>query len=183
MKIRANNKFAGFIAMLAMASIAGCASTSPSGKQEAVPAKTSVAANSSSSISAAGKSMAETKSGPVITPAAGNNGTVVFFRERKFMGAAISFMVRENQTELGKLSSGTYFSVDLPAGSHQFVVHTEAKDTLNLEVAPGQVYYVQGTISMGAFVGHPHLEPSDATAFDEAKGKLKLSPPPKSKKE
>lgn len=182
MKIRANNKFAGFIAVLAMASIAGCASTAPSGKQETTRAQTPVAAKSSLSASAASKSASATNSGPVITPATGNNGTVVFFREGKFMGAAISFIVRENQTELGKLSSGTYFSVDLPAGPHQFVVHTEAKDTLNLEVAPGQVYYVQGTISMGAFVGHPHLEPSDATAFDAMKGKLKLSHLPKAAK-
>ena len=175
MKIMANNKIVAFIAVLVMASIAGCASTGPSEKKEAPKVQTSTSATSSSSSSTASKTVASTSSGPTITPAAGNNGTVVFFREGKFMGAAISFIVRENEVELGKLSSGRYFSVELPAGPHQFVVHTEAKDTLNIEVAPGQVYYVQGTISMGAFVGHPHLEPSDVTAFDAIKGKLKLS--------
>ena len=182
MKIRVNNKFLAFAAVLVMASIAGCASNGPSEKHEVAKTQTPVTAKSSSPASATGRAATATQPGPVITPATGNSGTVVFFREGKFMGAAISFIVRENQTELGKLSSGTYFSVDLPAGPHQFVVHTEAKDTLNLEVAPGQVYYIQGTISMGAFVGHPHLEPSDATAFDAIKGKLKLSHLPKTAK-
>jgi hypothetical protein len=99
----------------------------------------------------------------------------VFFRESKFAGGAVSFKVRESGKELGKLSSGTYFTLQVPAGKHQFEVHSEAKDILTLEVEPGETYYVIGTISMGVLVGHPNLSPSSAATFDSMKAKLKDS--------
>lgn len=100
-------------------------------------------------------------------------GTVVFFREKKMMGAAIRFKVRENGTQLCKLGSGTFCTVQVPAGTHQYDVHTEAKDQLSLEVKPGETYYVQSTISMGAFAGHPKLAVTDKATFDGMKDKLK----------
>ena len=109
-------------------------------------------------------------------------GTVIFFRESKFAGAAVSFKVREGETELGKLSSGTYFVANLPAGPHAFVVHSEAKDILNLEVEPGETYYVRGSISMGLMVGRPNLSPSDAATYNGMKDKLKNSAEPKPKR-
>lgn len=122
---------------------------------------------------------------PVTAPAAnagGGTGTIVFFRESKMMGMAISFKVREGQAELGKLSSGSYFVANLPAGAHEFTVHSEAKDVLNIEVDPGETYYIQGSISMGFLAGRPNLAPSDAATFNSLKAKLKDSGAPKSGK-
>lgn len=48
----------------------------------------------------------------------------------------------------------------------------EAKDVLNLEIEPGETYYVVGSVSMGLMVGRPNIAPSDA-AFEAAKPKLK----------
>ena len=109
------------------------------------------------------------------TPAASGaeTGTVIFFREKKMMGAAIRFKVRENEVELCKLGSGTFCSLQVPAGSHQYDVHTEAKDRLTLEVKPGETYYVISAISMGAFAGHPKLTVTDKATFDGMKAKLK----------
>ncbi len=109
------------------------------------------------------------------TPAASaaETGTVIFFREKKMMGAAIRFKVRENEVELCKLGSGTFCSLQVPAGSHQYDVHTEAKDRLTLEVKPGETYYVISAISMGAFAGHPKLTVTDKATFDGMKAKLK----------
>ncbi|HEU4779108.1 MAG TPA: DUF2846 domain-containing protein [Steroidobacteraceae bacterium] len=112
-------------------------------------------------------------------PAAGaaaadtSTGTVVFFREKKFAGAAISYKVRENGVELCKLKSGSYCTVQVPAGKHVYEVHSEAKDALTLEVEPGETYYVIGAISVGFLAGHPNLSPSDKGAFDGMKVKLK----------
>ena len=110
-----------------------------------------------------------------VTPAASEpgNGTVVFFREKKMMGAAIRFKVRENGAQLCKLGSGTFCAVQVPAGTHQYDVHTEAKDQLTLEVKPGETYYVVSSISMGAFAGHPKLTVTDKATFDGMKEKLK----------
>jgi hypothetical protein len=100
-------------------------------------------------------------------------GTVIFFREKKMMGAAIRFKVRENGVQLCKLGSGTFCKVEMPAGTHLYDVHTEAKDQLSLDVKPGETYYVVSTISMGAFAGHPKLAVTDQATFEGMKAKLK----------
>jgi hypothetical protein len=105
--------------------------------------------------------------------ASSGGGTVVFFREKKFAGSAIRYKVRENGTELCKLASGTYCSIQVPVGKHAYEVHSEAKDVLNLEVESGETYYVIGGISMGFMAGHPNLSPSTKETFDGMKDKLK----------
>jgi hypothetical protein len=102
-----------------------------------------------------------------------NTGTVVFFREKKFVGGGMSYKVRENDVELCKLKNGTYCSVVVPVGKHEYVVHSEAKDVLTLEVEPGETYYVISGLSVGVLAGHPNLSPSDKGAFEALKAKLK----------
>lgn len=115
-------------------------------------------------------------------PAAGNGligapaegmGQVVFFREKKFTGAAVKYKVREGETELGKLGSGTYFVASVAPGTHQYTVHSEAKDVLTLEVEAGETYYVLGSITMGFMAGRPNLSPSDEAAFNGMADDLK----------
>ena len=115
----------------------------------------------------------DTATQPATAAAAGSTGTVVFFREKKFTGAAISYKVRENGVEICKLKSGTYCTVQVPTGKHAYEVHSEAKDLLTLEVESGETYYVVGAISMGFMAGHPNLSPSDKGTFDGMKAKLK----------
>jgi hypothetical protein len=114
---------------------------------------------------------------PAAAPAAevadGGTGTVIFFREKKFAGSAIRYKVRENGVELCKLQSGTYCKIDVPAGKHEYVVHSEAKDVLTLEVEPGQTYYVIGGLTVGVFAGHPNLSPSDKATYEAMLPKLK----------
>jgi hypothetical protein len=128
---------------------------------------------------------------PAATPAAdaatGNTGTVVFFREKKMMGAAISYKVRENGNELCKLGSGSFCTLQVPVGKHEYVTQTEAKDVLTLEVESGETYFVQASISMGLMAGHSNLAPSTKEVFDGMKTKLKDNTgkdldPPKEKK-
>jgi hypothetical protein len=101
------------------------------------------------------------------------NGTVIFFREKKMLGAAVRYKVRENDVQLCKLGSGTFCMLQVAAGTHNYDVHTEAKDKLTLDVKPGETYYVVGSISMGAFAGHPKLTVTDKNTFDGMKAKLK----------
>jgi hypothetical protein len=129
---------------------------------------------------------------PAAAPAAaaaagGGTGTVVFFREKKMMGAAISYKVRENGIELCKLGSGSFCTLQVPVGKHDYVTQTEAKDVLTMEVESGETYYVQGSISMGFAAGHSNLAPATKEAFDGMKAKLKDNTgkdldPPKEKK-
>ncbi len=94
-----------------------------------------------------------------IGAAPADKGQIVFFREKKFAGAAINYNVREGEAELGKLSSGTGFVHVTEPGVNEYIVHSEAKDILSLEVETGETYYVIGSITMGFMAGHPNLSP------------------------
>lgn len=100
---------------------------------------------------------------------------VVFFRPNRFAGAAISFKVRENDTELGKLKSGSYILAQVAPGKHVYTVHSEAKDVTNMEVEEGETYFLVGTISMGFMAGRPNLSPSDAVKFQAEMKKMKVA--------
>lgn len=109
-------------------------------------------------------------------------GQIVFFRESKFVGGAISYKVREGESELGKLSNGSYFVHVATPGPHAYTVHSEAKDVLNLEVEAGETYYVVGSVSMGVFAGRPNLSPSNQGNYSAIAAKLKPAKPIKPKK-
>jgi len=112
-------------------------------------------------------------SGSMIGAPQPGKGQIVFFRPSKFAGAAIGYKVREGTTELGKLRNGKYFVAAVEPGAHEYTVHSEAKDILNLEVEAGETYYVQGTVTMGMFAGRPNLSPSTKADFDAISAKLK----------
>ena len=103
---------------------------------------------------------------PIVASNPDGGGTVVFFREKKLFGAAASFKVRENGVELCKLSNGRYCVVNVPAGSHDFSPEKDAKETVKLDVQPGETYFVQGTISMGFLSGRGNLASSSRGAFE-----------------
>ena len=126
--------------------------------QPAAPAEAPAAAAASSAL--------------IPAPQAGK-GQVVFFREKKFVGAAMSYKVREGEAELGKLSNGSYLVLEVEPGTHQYYMQGETKDVLTLEVEAGETYYVQGGISMGVLAGRPNLSPSDQAAFEAMAPKLK----------
>lgn len=109
----------------------------------------------------------------LVAPPAEGMGQVVFFRAKKFTGSAVRFKVREGTAELGKLGSGSYFVVPTTPGTHEYTVHSEAKDVLALEIDAGETYYVEGSVSMGFMVARPNLSPSDEAAFAAASAKLK----------
>jgi hypothetical protein len=108
-----------------------------------------------------------------IPPPAEGKGQVVFFREKKFVGAAISYKVREGDAELAKLGNGSYIVLAVEPGKHDYHMQGETKDVLTLEVEAGETYYVQGSISMGIVAGRPNLSPSDQASFEALAPKLK----------
>ncbi|MDR6842861.1 DUF2846 domain-containing protein [Pseudoxanthomonas sacheonensis] len=138
---------------------------------EPAPADSTAPADTATPAQEASEAVAATQ-GKIAPPPAGK-GQIVFFREKKFAGSAIRYKVREGEAELGKLSSGTYFVHATDPGAHEYTVHSEAKDILNMEVEAGETYYVIGGVTMGLFAGHPNLSPSDQAVFDGMAEKLK----------
>jgi hypothetical protein len=117
-----------------------------------------------------------------IAPPPEGKGQIVFFRPSKFVGGGISYIVREGETELGKLSNGSFFVYVAEPGAHAYVVHSEAKDILNMEIEAGETYYVVGGVTMGVLAGRPNISPSDQAAYTAIAAKLKPAKPLKPKK-
>ena len=157
------------LALLAPASVFAQQATAPEAGTEQATADQAQAAAPAESAKA-------TTNGTIGAPPEGK-GQIVFFRDKKFTGAAIRYKVREGAIELGKLSNGSYFVHVAEPGAHEYTVHSEAKDILNLEVEAGETYYVIGGITMGFLAGRPNLSPSDQAAFDGMKAKLKPAAP------
>jgi hypothetical protein len=153
------------------------AAPSPAPQEQAAPAPAPAPAPAADAPAPAPAPASQSKGAIAIAAPEAGKGQVVFFREKKFAGAAVNYIVREGETELGKLSSGSYFVVAVEPGAHAYTVHSEAKDVLNLEVEAGETYYVIGGITMGFLAGRPNLSPSDQAAFDAMSGKLKPSKP------
>ena len=95
------------------------------------------------------------------------------------MGAAISYHVRENGADLGKLSNASYFVKVIDPGPHVFTASTENKTTLRLEPEEGETQYIRATLQMGILVGEPSLAPADQAMFELHYAHMHLAKPPK----
>ena len=114
----------------------------------------------------------------VIPPPPPGRGQVVFFRAHTLMGTGQWFNVRENGQALGKLFNGAYFIQVTEPGRHSYTAATELRDTLTLQVDPGETYYVEGTLTKGIVLGEANIAPSSPATFNNASKDLKLAPPP-----
>jgi hypothetical protein len=72
-----------------------------------------------------------------------DKGLVYFYREPKFIGGAISYNIRDKQTNqvIGAIANGTYFFYFATPGQHIFVASTEADSARAIQVEGGKIYY------------------------------------------
>lgn len=108
-----------------------------------------------------------------IAPPPAGQGQIVFFRTGG-SGFALGCQVNQNDQRVSALGAGKYFVHATAPGPQTFMVSSEAKDVLNLEVEADETQYVRCKIKMGIMVGRPNLEPSTKADFDKASHKLKL---------
>ena len=108
----------------------------------------------------------------IAAPPAGK-GQVVFYRTGG-QGFALGCQVNEHGERVSALGAGKYFVQVTEPGEHTYMVSSEAKDVLTLEVEPDETEYVRCKIKMGIMVGRPNLEPSSQVDFDSLSHKLKM---------
>lgn len=102
-------------------------------------------------------------------------GQIVFFRPNRFVGAALSFTVRENDAALGRLPNARYFVHVAEPGIHEYEIGRN--DTMRIEIEPGTTYYVMENTTMGVVAGRAVLAPSDQAAFEQALPRMRVSDP------
>jgi len=88
-----------------------------------------------------------------------DKGLVVFFREKKAKGAALRFQISDGTGKsLGELSNGSTFHVHVEPGQHSFKARApslDGSDSVTLNLAAGEVQYLQGEILWGWPTGRP----------------------------
>jgi len=86
-----------------------------------------------------------------------DSGLVYFYREKKFVGAAVSYNVREQDKIIGAIANGTYFFVHATPGEHTYKASTEADILKTVDVEAGKTYYIRCGVDMGFMAGRPSL--------------------------
>lgn len=152
------NLIVGLMACLLVACAAEPPKTQPAPSQTNAPVAAAPPAVPSATAPDSGKAM------------------VIFYRPSRFVGGGVGFIVREGTTELGKLRSGKYFTLQVAPGKHTYVVHSEVKDELTIDADAGETYYIEGEVGVGILVGHPHIKPSDQSSFEAIRDKLQQVP-------
>lgn len=122
-----------------------------------------------------------TKSG-TIGAAPADKAQVVFWRPGTIIGGALGCTVREgtDTNEVARLGAGKYYAITAEPGKHTYYTTGEAKDQLNMELEPGETYFVKCSIGAGIMSGRAQVAPSDRAAF-AAKAKGMKSWEPKAK--
>lgn len=98
-------------------------------------------------------------------------GRLVVYRPGSLAGGAVQPDIKLNGEVIGKSQSGGFFFVDRTAGKYTVSARTEIETTLDAELVEGNATYVQTSITMGLFVGHPNLTlQSESLAIQQLPG-------------
>ena len=82
--------------------------------------------------------------------------TVYVYRYKQFVGSALAPSVYCDEVQLARMENGRYFTVSLDPGKHVF--HSNDKQSgIELELKPGQEYFVRVELVAGAMKGHGRL--------------------------
>ena len=102
------------------------------------------------------------------------NGTVVVYRQSKYVGSALKPSIYIDSNEATRLKNGRYVSLQVAAGKHNFESSMKNTAPLEVEVKPNETVYLEMVILPGNWRGGGRLIPVGA---DEAKAALlKLKP-------
>jgi len=86
-----------------------------------------------------------------------NSGLVVFVRPSSWGGGAYADILDESGKFVGRTSGGAHFATPVPAGQHMFAIWGENTDAVQVDVAPGHIYFVEVGITPGFITAQFHL--------------------------
>lgn len=95
-------------------------------------------------------------------------GQIVFYRTGTIVGSAMGCSVNEKGQKISSLGAGRYFILVTDPGRHEYMVKSEAKDFLALQVEADETQYAMCRIKMGIMAGRPDLKPSTEADFRKA---------------
>lgn len=84
-------------------------------------------------------------------------GLVYIYRPNSFIGGGVSYDVKVGETVITTLHNGGYYPYFSEPGEIEFWAKTESRSAVTLDVRPGDIQFIKGTVGVGFFVGRPHL--------------------------
>jgi hypothetical protein len=93
---------------------------------------------------------------PKNTAAQSSKATVFVYRYKQFVGSALAPSVYCDEAELARMENGRYFTVKLDPGKHSFRSN-DKQSGMELDVKPGQQYFLRVELVAGAMKGHGRL--------------------------
>jgi hypothetical protein len=94
--------------------------------------------------------------------------TIFFYRAKRFQGSALKPSVFVDDAAVGNLHNGDSLKFSLKPGKHR-IYSTDKSTGIELEVIPGETYYVRVDILVGFWKGH-----GGVTLVDPQQGKYEL---------
>lgn len=82
--------------------------------------------------------------------------TVYVYRYKQFAGSALSPSVFCDEIELARMDNGRYFAVTVSPGQHVFRSN-DKQAGINVDLKPGEKYYIRLEIATGFMKGHGRL--------------------------
>ena len=89
-------------------------------------------------------------------PSTSQKSVVYFYRYKQFVGSALAPSVYCDEAQLARMENGRYFAVNVDPGRHTFRSN-DAQSGVQLDVKPGQEYYIRVEIAAGMMKGHGRL--------------------------
>src|SRR5215471_7501297 len=81
---------------------------------------------------------------------------VYVYRYKQFVGSALAPSVYCDEVQLARMENGRYFAVNVDSGMHTFRSN-DKQSGIQLEVKPGQEYFIRLEIAAGFMKGHGRL--------------------------
>lgn len=97
-------------------------------------------------------------------------GMVVFYRQKKFSGGAITFNIQDSERNYGPLKNEGVIKISVEPGERTFFSQVLSSDAVTLNIEKDKTYYVRATVKLGLYAGRPKLEQvNEKTALKEMK--------------
>jgi hypothetical protein len=107
-------------------------------------------------------------------PVLAQNGTVVIYRQGKYVGSALKPSIYVDGSQVARLNNGRYVSLQLAPGKHNLESSMKKAAPLEIDVKPNETLYLEMVILTRTWRGGGRLIP---VGEDEAKtALLKLKP-------
>jgi len=105
-----------------------------------------------------------------------DKGLVYIYRPSSLIGGGVSYDVKVGETPVTTLHNGGYYPYFSQPGEVEFWAKTESKSSVTLDVKPGQIYYIKGTVGVGFIVGRPHLMIVESNVAEKEIAECRLIP-------